>query len=270
MTTPGPTSTPHSACCRRATATSTPSPARSPPPRWRGRSATPPAPARRSAEPWSTRRSRRFPAIAWQLVWLGLRVEAEASEPAPDRVAALAALSGELPATTPPALAYRALADAESAAPAGATRTGRGDRGLPEGRGPVPHRVRAAAPGARSACAAADRESRVGRRSGGRAAGRGARRGAAARRRARARAPRAPADRRGRARGRAGRGRDRRVRADPARARGAPSCSPTGARTRRSPKSCSSAARPRASTCRTSSASSASRAAARPPPWPIA
>jgi DNA-binding CsgD family transcriptional regulator/tetratricopeptide (TPR) repeat protein len=56
---------------------------------------------------------------AWQLVWLGLRVEAEASEPAPDRVAALEALSRELPATTPPALAYRALAAAESTRVAG-------------------------------------------------------------------------------------------------------------------------------------------------------
>jgi ATP/maltotriose-dependent transcriptional regulator MalT len=52
---------------------------------------------------------------SWQLVWLGLRVEAEASEPAPERVAALEALSRELSATTPPALAYRALAAAESA-----------------------------------------------------------------------------------------------------------------------------------------------------------
>ena len=52
---------------------------------------------------------------SWQLVWLGLRVEAEASEPAPERVAALEALSRELWATTPPALAYRALAAAESA-----------------------------------------------------------------------------------------------------------------------------------------------------------
>ena len=60
-----------------------------------------------------------IPRYAWQLVWLGLRVEAEASEPAPDRVAALAALSRELPATTPPALAYRALAAAESARGAG-------------------------------------------------------------------------------------------------------------------------------------------------------
>jgi DNA-binding NarL/FixJ family response regulator len=56
---------------------------------------------------------------AWQLVWLGLRVEAEASEPAPEQVAALEALSRELSATTPPALAYRALADAESARVAG-------------------------------------------------------------------------------------------------------------------------------------------------------
>ena len=166
-----------------------------------GPSATPPAPARRSAEPWSTRRSRRFPAYAWQLVWLGLRVEAEASEPAPDRVAALAALSRELPATTPPALAYRALADAR----VGPRRRARGgldggDRGVPEGRGPLPHRVRAAAPGRGRVCGGGSRE-RVGRRTGGRAAGGGARRGAAARRRARARAARTPADRRGRARG---------------------------------------------------------------------
>ena len=56
-----------------------------------------------------------IPRYAWQLVWLGLRVEAEASEPAPDRVSALVALASALPATTPPALAYRALADAEVA-----------------------------------------------------------------------------------------------------------------------------------------------------------
>jgi ATP/maltotriose-dependent transcriptional regulator MalT len=56
---------------------------------------------------------------SWQLVWLGLRVEAEASEPAPERVAALEALSRELSAATPPALAYRALAAAESARVAG-------------------------------------------------------------------------------------------------------------------------------------------------------
>jgi ATP/maltotriose-dependent transcriptional regulator MalT len=56
---------------------------------------------------------------SWQLVWLGLRVEAEASEPAPEWVAALEALTRELPAATPPALAYRALAYAESARVAG-------------------------------------------------------------------------------------------------------------------------------------------------------
>jgi DNA-binding NarL/FixJ family response regulator len=55
------------------------------------------------------------PRYGWQLVWLGLRVEAEASEPAPERVAALVAMAGAMPATTPPALAYRALADAEVA-----------------------------------------------------------------------------------------------------------------------------------------------------------
>jgi ATP/maltotriose-dependent transcriptional regulator MalT len=55
-----------------------------------------------------------IPRFAWQLVWQGLRVEAEASEPAPDRVAALATLSSELSATTAPALAYRALAAGES------------------------------------------------------------------------------------------------------------------------------------------------------------
>jgi ATP/maltotriose-dependent transcriptional regulator MalT len=56
-----------------------------------------------------------IPRYAWQLVWQGLRVEAEASEPARDRVAALATLSRELSATTPPALAYRALAEGDAA-----------------------------------------------------------------------------------------------------------------------------------------------------------
>jgi DNA-binding NarL/FixJ family response regulator len=55
------------------------------------------------------------PRYSWQLVWLGLRVEAEASEPAADRVAALVALASELPATTPPSLALRALSQAEVA-----------------------------------------------------------------------------------------------------------------------------------------------------------
>ena len=56
---------------------------------------------------------------SWQLVWLGLRVEAEAREAAPERVAALEAMSRELSVATPPALAYQALADAESARVAG-------------------------------------------------------------------------------------------------------------------------------------------------------
>jgi DNA-binding CsgD family transcriptional regulator len=56
-----------------------------------------------------------FPRYAWQLVWVGLRIEAEAAAPAPDRVGALEALAAALPASTPPALAYRALAAAESA-----------------------------------------------------------------------------------------------------------------------------------------------------------
>ena len=162
-----------------------------------------------------------IPRFTWQLVWLGLRVEAEASEPAPDRVAALATLSCELSATTPPALAYRALADGESG------RAGRREadwteaiEAVQEGRGPLPDRVRAAAPGRGRVCGGGSRE-RVGWRTGGRAAGGGARRSAAARRRARAGTARAPADRRGRARGTDGRGRDRRIRPDPARARGA-------------------------------------------------
>ena len=55
----------------------------------------------------------------WPLAWLGLRVEAESSVPDPERVAALRALAGELPATTPPARAYRALAAAEASNEAG-------------------------------------------------------------------------------------------------------------------------------------------------------
>ena len=102
--------------------------------------------------------SRRFRAIAWQLVWQGLRVEAEASEPAPDRVAALAALSGELPATTPPALAYRALADGEVGRTAGASRTGR-RRSRPAGGPEDPYLVAyALLRRPRSRAAAADRE----------------------------------------------------------------------------------------------------------------
>ena len=48
-------------------------------------------------------------------MWLGVRVEAEAQEPEPDRVAALRAIARELPATTTPARALRALAEAEVA-----------------------------------------------------------------------------------------------------------------------------------------------------------
>jgi DNA-binding CsgD family transcriptional regulator len=50
----------------------------------------------------------------WPLVWLGQRVEAQAAEPAPDRIAALNAIAGTLPAPTPRARGYRALADAET------------------------------------------------------------------------------------------------------------------------------------------------------------
>jgi DNA-binding CsgD family transcriptional regulator/tetratricopeptide (TPR) repeat protein len=50
----------------------------------------------------------------WPLVWLGLRVEAEAAAPAAERVTALAELAGTLPATTPAAHTYRALAAAEA------------------------------------------------------------------------------------------------------------------------------------------------------------
>jgi DNA-binding CsgD family transcriptional regulator len=50
----------------------------------------------------------------WPLVWLGQRVEAQAAAPAPDRIAALDALAGTLPANTPRARGYRALAGAES------------------------------------------------------------------------------------------------------------------------------------------------------------
>src|SRR3954451_16400371 len=56
-----------------------------------------------------------IPRYSWPLVWLGLRVEAEAEEPAPDRLAALQAMASELPAATTPALAHRALAAAEVA-----------------------------------------------------------------------------------------------------------------------------------------------------------
>jgi tetratricopeptide (TPR) repeat protein len=74
MTTPGPTSGRPIGCCRHATAPSTPSPARSPPPRWRGRSATSREPGTTCAEPWSTRRRSRWPAspgssCGWVCAW---------------------------------------------------------------------------------------------------------------------------------------------------------------------------------------------------------
>jgi ATP/maltotriose-dependent transcriptional regulator MalT len=49
----------------------------------------------------------------WPLVWLGLRLEAEALEPDGERVTALCALAESLPGRTPAAEAYRALALAE-------------------------------------------------------------------------------------------------------------------------------------------------------------
>ena len=51
----------------------------------------------------------------WPLIWLALRIEAEAATPAADRVSALAEAAARLPAPTPAARAYRALAAAEQA-----------------------------------------------------------------------------------------------------------------------------------------------------------
>jgi ATP/maltotriose-dependent transcriptional regulator MalT len=50
----------------------------------------------------------------WPLVWLGLRLEAEAADPDAARLAALSALAEALPTPTPEARAYRALAAAEA------------------------------------------------------------------------------------------------------------------------------------------------------------
>jgi DNA-binding CsgD family transcriptional regulator/tetratricopeptide (TPR) repeat protein len=52
----------------------------------------------------------------WPLVWLGLRIEAESGQPAPER---LTALAGELAAVTQPARVYKALAEAEAGEGAG-------------------------------------------------------------------------------------------------------------------------------------------------------
>jgi DNA-binding CsgD family transcriptional regulator len=53
----------------------------------------------------------------WPLVWLGLRIEAEAPDPDPERVAALRELAAELPTETPAGRAYRELAAAEAGRP---------------------------------------------------------------------------------------------------------------------------------------------------------
>lgn len=57
----------------------------------------------------------------WPLIWLALRIEAEAPTAAADRVSALAQEVVRLPAKTPPSRAYRALAVAEHARVAGET-----------------------------------------------------------------------------------------------------------------------------------------------------
>lgn len=51
----------------------------------------------------------------WPLIWVGLRIEAEAGSPEPERVAALSARASELRANTMQAVAYEALAAAEGA-----------------------------------------------------------------------------------------------------------------------------------------------------------
>src|SRR3954468_11835849 len=55
------------------------------------------------------------PRYRWPLVWLGLRLEADSAEPAPERVILLQAQLGTLDAPTPTMRAYRALAVAEAA-----------------------------------------------------------------------------------------------------------------------------------------------------------
>jgi ATP/maltotriose-dependent transcriptional regulator MalT len=59
-------------------------------------------------------------AYRWPLIWLALRIEAEAPAAAADRVSGLAQVASALPATTPSACAYRALAAAEHARATGA------------------------------------------------------------------------------------------------------------------------------------------------------
>jgi ATP/maltotriose-dependent transcriptional regulator MalT len=55
----------------------------------------------------------------WPLLWLAFRIEPEAPTAMADRVSVLAEAAAKLPATTPPARAYRALAAAEHARVAG-------------------------------------------------------------------------------------------------------------------------------------------------------
>jgi DNA-binding NarL/FixJ family response regulator/Tfp pilus assembly protein PilF len=55
-----------------------------------------------------------FDRYQWPLVWLGLRIEAEAADPVPERVNALRALAGALTAITPTTRGFQLLADAEA------------------------------------------------------------------------------------------------------------------------------------------------------------
>jgi ATP/maltotriose-dependent transcriptional regulator MalT len=60
------------------------------------------------------------PRYSWPLIWLGLRIEADAGEPDGARVDALVAEAARLTATRPPELTYRALAEAEAVRATGA------------------------------------------------------------------------------------------------------------------------------------------------------
>ena len=110
------TSRHHGAWWRSAAATSTPSRARSR--RRDGARARGQRRAREEVRQALTHETTTLPVprYAWPLIWLGLRVETEASEPSPDSVAAAwLAMASELSATTPLEIAQRALADAEVA-----------------------------------------------------------------------------------------------------------------------------------------------------------
>ena len=200
-TTPRRTSTPHGDCCRRATAASTPSPARSPPPRWRGRSATA-AGAREEV-----RRALEHEALAPMPRYrLAARVAGPAGRGrglrARARAGGRACGAVGRPARDDPAGARLPRARGRRVGRAGGReRTGR-RRSRPAGRAGDPYLLAyALLRQAEVALRGGDREGASAGAAGGRAAGGGDRRRAAARRRARARAARAPADRRGRARG---------------------------------------------------------------------